>query len=416
MSHTRSNGFLVIIKIFFVVWSAWYSPTIELFAQEQNNRFRREIIVGDLVGRTDLRDLKIHTRQGMTSISGDGNGKPFTVFSRSSKGVVLRFYHSQSLDDFNPNTVRIKLFETERALITALILDEVDVAVLESEASAIEVRKSNNRILPLPLQMEPNTVKLVIYNHRNPLFESPKIRAAISYGIDHDYIIKKIILGGKASIAKGPFDDASPVYNSGMNSYKYNPKLALQILGEAGWHDTNRDGILEKNGVPFVMGLYYQKGLRLDEAISRIIKINLIKIGIDVKPKPLSKEQINNHLSTKDFEAILMDHVFADNVESLSEFFSIAGQKNYMGYHSNTFENYLKFYRDSEDRDRRKTLIKSMQSVINQDQPVTFLYFKWLTHYLVNVEKFENFRYTEGADRGKIRPFEEWIFKNSNNR
>ncbi len=388
----------------------------QLTGQDRASQFQRQVIVGDLVGRTDLRDLRIETSQGSFPIMSHGNGKPFVVFSRSSNEVVLQFYSLRGLTDANPNTIIIRLYETERALISALILDEVDFAVLENEVSAIEASKSNSHFLPLPVQMIPNTVKLVAYNNRHPLLRSSKIRKAISYGIDHGYIIKKIILGGKANIARGPFDDDSPLYNSGMKSYRYNPKMALQILAEEGWRDSNRDGVLDKNGEPFVLNLYYQKGLRIDVAVSRIIKINLIKLGIDVRPKPLAKSEMNDRLASGAFEAVLLDHTFENNIESLSDFLSEHGAMNYTGYRSATVENYIRFYHEATDPKRKKTLIKGIQSVVNEDQPVSFLYFKWLTHDLVNVEKFQNIRYTEGPRRGSIRPFEEWIFRQTDGR
>ncbi len=385
-----------------------------LYAQNKD-RLSRPIIVGELVGRTDYRESKILTKNGWVAVKGNDNDKPFSIKSLSPDRIVLRYHPSAELKAFNPNTVVIQFYETERSLMSALILDEVDVAVLESEASALEVRKSNSHALPLPVQMEQNAVKLIVYNHRRKLLASPGIRQAISYGINHDYIVKKMILGGKASLARGPFDDDSPLYNPGMQSYKYDPRLALQMLWKMGWRDKNKDGVADFDGETFVLDLYYQQGVRLDEAISRIIKIDMIRLGIDVQPKPLTKQQINDKLASGDFDAVLLDHVFPDKIESLQAFFSAEGAQNFMNYRSSTVEKYIQFYYQSEDKQLKKTLIKSIQSVVNQDQPVTFLYFKWLTHYLVNINRFENFRYTDGPNRGKIRPFEEWIFKTPNN-
>ena len=142
--------------------------------------------------------------------------------------------------------------------------------------------------------------------------------------------------------------------------------------------DLAGERLLERS---LVLNLYYQKGLRLDEEISRRIKINLLRVGMQVKPIPLTKIMMNNHLSSGDFEAVLMDYTFEDNVESIADFFSANGSKNYMSYRNRTFENYLKFYYEDEDPVKRKTLLKSMQRVVNVDQPVTFLYFK-----LINCE------------------------------
>ncbi|MFQ5770569.1 MAG: ABC transporter substrate-binding protein [bacterium] len=384
-----------------------------LIAQESNHPDNRRLVIGDLMGRTDMREMKILTQFGDIPIFGGGNNKPFKIINRSPDELELQFNRSPGLRVANPHRIVYKFYESERALISALILDEVDFAELENEVSAAEVSRSNHHFLPLPQTMIPNTVKLICYNHRKQILKSRDVRVALAYAINHDYIRKKIILGGKANIARGPFDNDSPLYNPGMESYKYNPKMAIRLLQQAGWRDSNRDGILEKAGVPFRINLFFQKGLSLDEAISRQIKINLIKIGVDVQPKPVSKSEINNRLATSDFDAVLMDHTFENNIQSLAEFFSANGLKNYMGYRSNTFENYLKFYNQIDDAGKKVTFIKSMQGVINKDQPVNFLYFKWLTHYMVNINKIANYRDTAGQEtKGKLRPFEQWIIKN----
>lgn len=384
------------------------------YAQPTVSGPKRQIVVGELLGRTDIRELKIQTRLGRIHLISSGNSKPFAIVNQSPARIELQFHASYELKKNNPNKIIYRFYETERALMSALILEEVDFAVLENEVTASEVGRSNNHIVPLPQYMTPNTVKMICYNHRKAILKSRKVRRALAYAINHNDILKKIILGGKANLARGPFDDDSPLYNPGMESYKYNPKLAIELLKEAGWRDKNREGVLQKAGVPFRITLYFQKGLSIDEAISRQVKINLLKIGVDVNPRPLTKSEINDHLHTRDFDAVLMDYTFENNIASLEEFFSANGSNNYMSYHSNTIENYLKFYHEIDDEKQKVTLIKSMQSIINRDQPVNFFYFKWLTHYLVNVNKFENFRNLESKEAlGRFRPFEEWIIKNA---
>jgi len=380
-----------------------------LHAQAENAL--RSVRVGVLTGRTDVRQLKILTSEGWISVNGSGNGRPFTVYHNSSDEIVVQFKRSAALQWKNPSRVIIRFYETERALISGLILEEVDFAELENEASALEVQRSNDHFRPVPLLQTPNKVKLLCYNNRDPILRSRRVRRALSYAINHGKIIKKV-LGGKANLARGPFDNDSDLYNSQLESYRYNPRKAIQLLEDIGWRDTDEDGIRDKNGTPLRVTLFYQKGVRIDEQIVREIKINLLNVNVDVQPKPLKKAQMEDRLAGHDFEIVLMDHTFENRVESLAEFFGIGAPKNYMGYRNQTFESYLKFYYGDSHKNKRKTLIKSMQRLINDDQPVTFLYFKWVTHFLVNVHKFENFRDIHSKQkRGDILPFEQWIIK-----
>ena len=405
MYNSSNKNFIRIFWTLFITWNLSFLNITDLFAQQNN----RVLVIGELSGRVDKRSWKIQTKQGLLPVFGTGNGRPFRAFERSSNEVVIRFFNSSEL--FNPNTIVFRFYETERALISALILDKIDTAILESEVSALEVKKSNNHFSPAPVRPDSNTVKLIFYNHRSLALKSKKVRRALSFAINHDRIIKKIIFNGKATLARGPFDDDSPLFNQGMKSYKYNPKRAVQLLQEAGWRDSNGDGILDRAGQPLTLNFYYSKGLRLDELISRQIKIDLLKVGVEVNPRPLTKSKIIDNLASGDFDAILIDYTFENEIESLEKVFSTSGAKNYMRYTSKIFENRLKFYYETDDPSVKKTLIKSLQEVINKDQPATFLYFKWLTHHVVNLEKLRNYRDLQG----NIRPFEEWIIRDLEN-
>lgn len=406
MSSIYHKRIIVSIRLSLSVFFIYSFFSKSIIAQEDNHRNSHQLVIGDLVGRTDTREMKIHTKEGYVSILGSGNNKPFELIQDTPKQLLVQFHMTNDWKINNPTQVLYKFYETERALISALILDEVDFAILENEVSALEVKKSNDHFLPLPISMVPNRVKLLCYNNRKPFLKMRKVRQALAYAINHDYIINRL-LGSKAHLAKGPFDSDSPIYASGLNSYNYHPKKAIQLLKEAGWRDSDGDGILDKSGKQLGFNLFYQKGLSLDEEISRLIKINLIKIGVDVTPKPLSKSKINDQLGAGNFDAILMDYTFNNKIESIIDFFSADGSQNYMGYRSSTLERYLKSYYNTTNPTTKETLLKSMQVVINKDQPVKFLYFKWLTHYMLNIEKFDNYR----DKKGNIRPFEEWIIK-----
>jgi ABC-type transport system substrate-binding protein len=400
----------------FILWLALLlSGRQYALAQQGNHLQGRALIVGKLLGRTDPKKLTLQTREGSYPILSSGNSKPFELVNQNPTLIELKYNNSASLLPNKPNGVIYKFYESERDLISALILEEVDFAELKNEDSALEVQDSNEHFRPYPQIIKHNTVKMICYNHRNPIFQSKRVRIALSYAMDHGKI-KRDILRTKADIAKGPLDDRSPFFNSGMNSYKYDPRKAIELLQAEGWIDTDKDGIIDKDGAPFRLDLIYQKGLSIDEAVSRQILINLRKIKVEVRPRPLPQADINHRLVAADFDAVLMEHNFENSFASLAEFFLTDGVVNYMGYRSNPLEQYGILYRQVKDMGTQKSIIKSMQSVINLDQPATFLYFKWVTHYLINVDRFENFRDMRERSTGELRPFEEWTLKNYSER
>ncbi len=176
MHNIFNKNFIRNFWTLFIPWGFFSLNIPGLFAQQKD----RVLVIGELTGRVDKRDWKIHTKQGLLPVFGAGNGRPFRAFERSSNEVVIRFFNSAELEIFNPNTVIFRFYETERALISALILDEIDTAVLESELSALEVKKSNNHFSAAPVRPDSNTVKLVFYNHLKPGLKSKKVRRALS--------------------------------------------------------------------------------------------------------------------------------------------------------------------------------------------------------------------------------------------
>jgi peptide/nickel transport system substrate-binding protein len=82
----------------------------------------------------------------------------------------------------------------------------------------------------------------------NPAVLDVNVRKAIAMAIDREGINRDLLLG----LTKVPasFWDALPYYNDPpLENYPYDPDGAKALLDEAGWIDTNGDGVREKDGV-----------------------------------------------------------------------------------------------------------------------------------------------------------------------
>jgi peptide/nickel transport system substrate-binding protein len=69
------------------------------------------------------------------------------------------------------------------------------------------------------------------------------------YGMDRQGIIDAI-LGGNGVLNTSPIPPTLDGYNPDVRRYEYDVEKAKQLLQEAGWEDTDGDGILDKDGNP----------------------------------------------------------------------------------------------------------------------------------------------------------------------
>ncbi|MGH7595299.1 MAG: ABC transporter substrate-binding protein [bacterium] len=364
------------------------------------------LVIGLLNGKTDYRDVTITLRDGTFRIYGQGNSKPFEMVEGDPERVVIAFKShapnippAESIENFKPQRMMYQFYRTERSLISAIILDEVDYAILESEVSAEEIQKATRKYRIVPIRANPNTVEMICYNLAHPILRERVVRQALSYAIRREEI-KRRFSATRSEIAKGPFPDESQFFPPNINDYDYNPKKAIELLGSAGWRDTNHDQILDRNGEPLRFRLFYDQSTHVKDQIVRQIKINWNEIGIDVIPIPLSANDINDQLRSGNYDAVLAGHIFEEALASLEDFFN----PGFLRYDSPRLQQAFSNAKRFEGTPTFRPYLQRLQIIINEDQPVSFLYHPWVTWHVINNAKFENF-----FDRnGSLKPPQEW--------
>jgi peptide/nickel transport system substrate-binding protein len=119
-------------------------------------------------------------------------------------------------------------------------------------------------------------------NTAKPPTDDLRVRQALLYGLDREAIVNAIFRGF-SPVAYGPLGRATPFYDSSLEGmYAYDLEKAKSLLDEAGWVDTDSDGIRDKDGQDLTLttilmswgslpevgtvmqGLYRQLGVKLD--------------------------------------------------------------------------------------------------------------------------------------------------------
>ncbi len=85
----------------------------------------------------------------------------------------------------------------------------------------------------------------------HPALLDPKVREAIALAFDREALVKDLLLGATAPAAT--YWDNTPYNDPSLKPWPFDPEKAKQLLDEAGWKDSNGDGVRDKNGVELVL-------------------------------------------------------------------------------------------------------------------------------------------------------------------
>jgi len=215
------------------------------------------------------------------------------------------------------------------------------------------------------------------YNLKNPLFADKRVRQAIAYGVNKDEIIQGVLLGlGRE--ATGPYKPGTWVYNSNIMMYPYNPGKARELLSDAGWRDTDGDGILDKDGQPFVFEIITNQGNEIRAKCAEIIQRRLGEIGIKVKIRILEWAAfVNDFINKRHFDATILGWTVPLDPDIYDVWHSSKmGPKelNFISYKNDEVDALIEKGRGTFDQGERKKYYNRIQEILAEEQPYLFLY------------------------------------------
>jgi peptide/nickel transport system substrate-binding protein len=215
------------------------------------------------------------------------------------------------------------------------------------------------------------------FNLKHPFFKDKRVRQAIAYGIDKEEIVD-VVLFGLGSPATGPYVPNTWPYNPHVKKYDYNPERAKQLLKEAGWEDTDGDGILDKDGRPFKFTILTNMANTLRMNTATIIQWRLAKIGIKVEIRALEWSTfVNQFIDKRRFEAVILGWSIGLDPDQYDIWHSSKTKEkefNFVSYHNPEVDELLESGRRTFNIEERKKAYFRMQEILADELPYVFLY------------------------------------------
>jgi len=116
----------------------------------------------------------------------------------------------------------------------------------------------------------------------HPIFSDVNVRKAVAMGFNIDDVITTLGAAGATPLVGAVTPSIGWAYNSELERYPYDPEAAAALLEEAGWVDSDGDGVREKDGVPLAFTLKYSNILQHFETTALVAQDQLNQIGFNV--------------------------------------------------------------------------------------------------------------------------------------
>jgi peptide/nickel transport system substrate-binding protein len=169
--------------------------------------------------------------------------------------------------------------------------------------------------------------------------------------------------------------------------YPYDPEKAKALLAEAGWKDTDGDGILEKEERDFAFTVLTNAGNESRAKTAAIIQQNLSAVGVKMEIRTLEWAAIrtlewaafiNEFVDKRKFDAVILGWSISQDPDQYDIWSSKkTGPKelNFVGFANDEVDRLLEEGRRTFDMEKRKKAYYRIQEIMAEEQPYVFLYY-----------------------------------------
>jgi len=200
------------------------------------------------------------------------------------------------------------LFMEEDTALAAAKAGQLDVAITNAnlahqeikDMKLIEVESIDNRGLTLPYRMDEGKTDNNGSKIGNDVTADIAIRRALSYGIDRETLVEHVLNGyGRPAYTEA---DGMPWSNDDA-IVEHSLEKAIDILEDAGWIDSDHDGVREKNGEKAQFNVLYNASDSVRQALANAVSLQAEELGIKITVEGTSWDVIETRMFS---EAVLM--------------------------------------------------------------------------------------------------------------
>lgn len=298
-------------------------------------------------------------------------------------------------------------FDNQDALVQALRTGQVDMITEMPTTAVVGLRNEENIEVVIGPPQSPGVTDIIlnVTEEENcppedgicsghPALLDVTVRQALAHATDKLQIIDVVLLGlGNPGTTLIP-DGLGIWYNSDLVDYEYNIDIANQMLDEAGYIDTDGDGIREMpdGSQPLTFRMNWPSDSLSAPRMAELLNDMWLQIGIQTELQALDADALTAVCCpTFDFDVILWgwgsdpDPSFLLSVMTTAE---IPTGTSETGYSNPEYDALFAEQATELDLDRRIEIVWEMQRIVHEDLPYIIPY------YSANVQAYRSDRFT----------------------
>ncbi|TIH19835.1 ABC transporter substrate-binding protein [Marinifilum sp. JC120] len=259
---------------------------------------------------------------------------------------------------------------------------ELDIAQLLPPEAIANLKASGKNIQTKAI----GRTRFAGFNMAEGPFTDRKTRLAINYAINRQDLVD-FVLDGIGEPAKTIYPPVIFWSNTKLEGFPYSPEKAKKLLTEAGWKDTDGDGILDKDGKPFAFKLVTYPERATLPPTAEVIQSQLKKLGIKVELVVVQVDLAKKMRDSGDFGMTIVgrgllfvpDPDFNLNADYLSANTFKPGWGAYH-YDNPEVDKLLNQGRQEFTTEKRKEIYDRIQELLLEDAPMAYL------NYYTNID------------------------------
>lgn len=208
---------------------------------------------------------------------------------------------------------------------------------------------------------------------RSP-FNDTRVRQSVAYAIDTETLVNEVLEGIGEPAGGRPYSPVMMYSDPDLKTYTPDLDKAKALLEEAGWKDSNGDGIRDKDGENLQVTLVVSKGVwaARHNPMAQVVQGTLREVGMGVEIQVLDEGAINKLESTGDFGMILRSGYFTWGPYP-KHFFVHHSASPYSHYHNETYDQLVNAADTTVNPQEQEELYHSLQTFVIEEVPAFYL-------------------------------------------